>query len=497
MSKAQLTSLSLCHSRAALSDATNRDSALLWRSARRFLFFSLILAAVDFVYQFLFQSESFPNYLVWYAAIVAMCGLWGPAIARQEASRIVAWSTTLFSIFGLCASFATRGATDRVDLSGIRKFVTAEACSTAAVFVAFLALYAVTGGLFVSPYNAHVAQAYAFLHGHTYIDPAPEFIEHVDFRGHSYQLHPPLPAILLMPFVAIWGMDTNQSLYCLIGGAVDVALAWRLLGRMGLSTRSRCWLTIFLGAGTTMWFEAINGGSWDLTMVVAVGFTIAALSEIYGQARPGVIGMLAGLSTLARYDLALDFPIFVALIYLRRRNLRELVWIMPGYLLAAVVYVAFNEARYSTIFDVGLFLWIGARTQLFSLRFFVQDFYTLFIMNPIYDDNFPYLHPTGRGLALTFTAPAFVLALRPSIKERMTQLMMAGALLAMLPSLFYFSNGEAQFGARHYVHAYPFLFVLLAMGVPRTGVDQLTKALIITSVVSISFWIWHVRVWGL
>jgi len=123
-----------------------------------------------------------------------------------------------------------------------------------------------------------------------------------------------------MPFAAIWGEDTNQTVFALIVGALDAALAWWLLGRMKLSVRARVWLTVFFGAGTTLWWETINGGSWDLTRIIAIGFTLGALGEIFGRARPGLVGVLAGLAALARYDLAPEFPIYLALVYFRRRS---------------------------------------------------------------------------------------------------------------------------------------------------------------------------------
>ncbi len=80
-----------------------------------------------------------------------------------------------------------------------------------------------------SPYTAHVYQAVAFLHGHAYVD-TPDYIERAVVNGKRYQLHPPLPAILLMPFAAIFGLSTNQNWFAIVVGALDAALMWRLLG---------------------------------------------------------------------------------------------------------------------------------------------------------------------------------------------------------------------------------------------------------------------------
>ncbi len=370
-----------------------------------------------------------------------------------------------------------------------------EFWNTAAVFVFFLACYAATWSQDTSPYNAHVRQAYALLHGHAWI-VAPNYIEHAHFHGRDYQLHPPLPAILLIPIVAIWGMKTNQTVFAIVAAAVDLALVWRMLRRFGLTLNARIWLTIFFGAGTIVWYEAVNGGSWEVTMIVAIGFTVAALDEVFGPARPGVVGVLAGLAAIARYDLAFDWPVWIALVWLKRRNLRELIWMAPGFALATAIYVGFNLARYGSFFDRGVFIFAPPGSRLFGLSYLPGNIYTLLFMAPSVNGTFPYIHPTFGGQALILTSPAFVLALRPSLKRPLPLLLLAAALIAMTPSLFYWTNGFAQFGTRHYLHAFPFLLAMMALGLPDGKADQITKILIACSVLLIAFGVWHVQFYG-
>ncbi|MFZ0890261.1 MAG: hypothetical protein WA005_17615 [Candidatus Binataceae bacterium] len=371
-----------------------------------------------------------------------------------------------------------------------------ELISEAAVFIAFLAFYAFTAGTDTSPYNAHVRQAFALIHGHAYID-APNYIEHAQVGKYSYQLHPPIPAFLLMPIVAIWGMDTNQNYFSIFCGALDIALAWRLLGRFRLTTNSRVWLTVFFGAGTIVWSETVNGSSWAVSMVVAILFTLIALDETYAKARPLVVGIFAGLAGLARYDLPFVWPVYLALLYLRgRRKLSELIWFIPGCALAGVIYVSFNMVRFHSVFDRGVFYYMPPGQQrLFGFSFFPGNLFTLLFMAPNVNGTFPYIHPQFGGQALILTSPAFLLALRPSFRKLENILIAMGALIAMTPSLFYVGNGASQFGTRHYLHAFPFLLLLMAFGVHRRA-DQLTRILISVSVFLIAFGVWHVRMYG-
>ena len=370
-----------------------------------------------------------------------------------------------------------------------------ERFSQFAVFVAALAFYAITAGSDTNPYNAHVRQAFALIHGHTYID-APNYIEHAQIGPYSYQLHPMLPSLLLMPFTAIWGMDTNQTIFAIFFGAFDVALAWRLLGRFRLTLSARTWLTVFFGAGTIVWYETIHGTSWGVSMVVAISMTLFALDEIFASGRPLAAGIFAALAALARYDLAFVWPIYVALLFIRGRSVRELLWFIPGCVAVGVVYSFFNLVRYHSVFDRGVFIFAPPGSHLFGWENFPGNFYTLFFMSTRLDGSFPYIHPTFGGQALILTSPAFILALRPSFLRLQTALVGLAAAVAMTPSLFYFTNGFAQYGTRHYLHAFPFLLLLMAFGVHRRT-DQLTRILIAASVVMIAFGVWHERFYGL
>jgi len=370
-----------------------------------------------------------------------------------------------------------------------------EMLSQFAVFVAFLVFYSVTAGSDVSPFNAHVRQAFALNHRHTYID-APNYIEHAQIGPFSYQLHPILPALLLMPFTAIWGMDTNQTIFSIVFGALDVALAWRLLGRFRLTVNARAWLTIFFGAGTIVWYETIHGTSWGVSMVVAIAMTLFALDETFDKSRPLVVGSFAALAALARYDLAFVWPIYLALLFLRRRSIRDLMWFIPGCAVVAVVYVTFNEIRYQSPFDRGVFIFADPGSHLFGLEHFPGNFYTLFFMSTHLDGTFPYIHPSFGGQALILTSPAFILALRPSFRRIQTALIGLATIIAMTPSLFYFTNGFSQYGTRHYLHAFPFMLLLMAFGVHRRA-DQLTRILIVLSILLIAFGVWHERFYGL
>ncbi len=432
---------------------------------------------------------------LWAAVAIVVVGYALILLAGWDFTRIDHISAIL-AIGALLYSYRITDTERMVAEQAIRRD---ELISQFAVFVLFLAFYSLTAGSDTNPYNAHVRQAVAFVHGHTYID-APNYIEHAQIGPFSYQLHPPLPAILLMPFAAIWGLNTNQNYFAIIVGAIDLAIAWRVLGRFRLTLNARKWLTLFFGAGTIIWYETVDGSSWAVSMTVAVMITLLALDEVFDQGRPAVVGLFAGLAALARYDLAFVWPVYAALLlFWRRRSILAMFWFVPGCMLAGFGYIAFNFARYHSIFDQGvasyLFTTPESGKALFAIRWLPNNLFTLFFMAPRIDTKWPFIYPTFGGQSILTTSPAFLLAYKASWRRPIVDLVAAGALLAAMPVLFYVGNGATQFGTRHFVHVFPWVLLLMALGCRR--MDQLSRVLITVSVCLIAWGLYCIRFYGL
>jgi len=468
MDALSLTAVEESQTAAAAEAADTQDTA------RWFFIAAALIALADIVIAPWLKHE-LPDALVVAALVLALAGL---------AADLVAGSPRVAS------------ARARV----LERALASDGWAAFAVGVLFLAFYAATISP-PTPYAEPVQQAYAFLHGRTWVD-APGYMEHIVWHGKSYLLHPPLAALMTLPAVAIWGLATNQTAISVVVGAVSLGLVWRLLGKIGLGVGARVWLTLFFGVGTTFWYEATLGSSWDFVVLASIPFTLGALAEVFGEARPWMVGLLAALAALARYDMIFAWPIYAGLLWVRGRSARELLSMLPWMGAALAVFVAFNEARFGEPYDIGMWLWYSQDKYRFArpggplaLSHFPFNLYTVLFMAPGYSDKFPYVHPEFLGQGLMLTSPAFILALRPCFLRPTTRLVaLAGALCAG-PSMLWYANGFAQLGARYYVEIYPFLLTLIALGAPRK-LDQLTKILIVVSIVFVAFFTWQVRWYG-
>jgi hypothetical protein len=150
-------------------------------------------------------------------------------------------------------------------------------------------------------YNHFEWQALAFLEGHAAIrypveatatSPGNAFFQDVlpvptgaDGIQRGLVPFPPLPAVLLVPFVWLWGLAANGQLIFAILGGLDVGIAWWMLGKLPIRTWVRVATTVFLGFGTVFWYAAQIGTTWYQAHVLAVGLALAAIGIALGGDR--------------------------------------------------------------------------------------------------------------------------------------------------------------------------------------------------------------------
>lgn len=346
----------------------------------------------------------------------------------------------------------------------------------AAGALAFIAIL-LGSGFKATPYDNYVLLADAFLHGRVWIYPPQAGIDALSYGGLHYIIEAPLPAILLMPFVAIWGTATNQTLLAVALGGVAVGAAWTIGARLGLAHATNAWLCAFLLLGTDLYWCAMLGDVWFIAHVAAVAFTLLALAELLGRRRAWIVALCAVAAFESRFILVAVVPVYAVLLALDRGSPEERRKVLASYALTlvpfALLWVGYNEARWGLPYDIGYTAWyhldqIGDPAgPPFKLKYVPYELFSFFVLLPAFSAKWPYAIPTINGIALTWTSPALLLALLARLPRPLVLAMWAAALLIFIPSILYYANGATQFGMRHALDFEPFLFVLMALGVRR------------------------------
>jgi hypothetical protein len=342
--------------------------------------------------------------------------------------------------------------------------------------IAFILYFVSSGFAHPTAYNNYSLLADAWLHGHAWISPPQSAIDAVTYAGKYYIVEAPMPAVLLLPFALIWGADANQSLLCIICAAAAVAAADLLLARMGIEDPLRVSLVIFAGTGTALWWCAAFGAVWMIAHVTTVMFLTFALAEWYGQRRFSIVGLLFACAALSRFPAILGVLPFLYWMWIseKDRRISNIGSFLAGFLPLFVLQVGYNLVRWNSPLDIGFTIFYHEDVNMgspvgspFGLDHIPFNVYSWIFLSPQFYVEFPWIRPTGFGVALTFTSPALVLAFAA---ERTFEsiILWTSAILVAIPALLYFTNGFEQFGMRHTLDFTPFLFCLMARGAART-----------------------------
>jgi len=367
---------------------------------------------------------------------------------------------------------------------------------TCSVFAISLAIYLISTGFKNTLYNNHVLLADAFLHGRVWIPDQPPGIDAIFYGQHWYIIEGPMPAILLLPLVAAFGLAANQVILAAVCAAIAVSAADVLFGRMQIADPMRTVLTAFCGFGTVLWWSTAFSAVWMFAHVVGVMFALLAIAESYGRARPWLVGLLLACAALTRFPMVLAaIPMSYWLFARADHDIRVIRSFLIGFVPLFILYIAYNEARWGTPNDIGYTLWyhqdqVGEPTgPPFKLEYLPFNLYSFFLMPYQFFGNFPWLKPTAMGVALTFTSPALLLAFAADARTREALVWWSATILTFVPSLLYYVNGFEQFGMRHSLDFLPFVLPLVARGLQRFP-SALSYGLIAISVASNAYGVW-------
>jgi hypothetical protein len=358
------------------------------------------------------------------------------------------------------------------------------------LFVIFIAIYGLTAGVSLgrhslAPHFVYLAES--FLHGHLDLLHVPDPPYDLTlFAGRWYVSFPPLPALLMLPLVAICGLAVSDVAFSVVLGAANVSLFYAVLSRLGTwNSRVKTWLCVLLGLGTPLWYCAAFGSVWYTAHVAAVTCLCLYALEVTGRNRPLLAGLWLGLGFLARAPVLFAFPFSLVAGLRQARDVRHRAHHLCSFVLGTVPALlgqaTYNWARFGDPLEFG-YHWMNSPGLLlerqatwgqFSLHFLPENLYTMLIRPPLLSLTPFHVEPDPWGMGLLFTCPALLLALgftetRFFLKNLVSSPLRLGLWLSIalvqVPSLLYFNTGSYQFGYRFALDWLPLGVMLAALG---------------------------------
>ncbi len=361
--------------------------------------------------------------------------------------------------------------------------------------LAVLIIYSATSGG-ATPYNYFIRLATSFLQGKYYLTENPPWLSELvpDIGGKFYVIQPPMPAILALPFVFIFGKNFQQQILAHIVGAGLVILTMLLSFRIKRDAKLAIWSGLLVGLGSIIWYEAATGSVWYLGQITSAFFLTAALVEAFGKKRPILIGIFLGATFLSRLHVILALPFFLYILYKNKASfLKNFFFLGLGMAPFFIFNFWYNFVRFGSIFDKGYFLVPGIYSEpwfskgMLNIAYIPEHLKVIFLMLPKFISKMPFIEPSWGGLAIWITTPAFIYSLRANIKENITKLSWLSIFLIFLLVSLRGGTGWTQFGYRYAIDFYPFLTLLTIKGVAKTGLKWHHWLLLSISIL-VNFW---------
>ncbi len=336
-----------------------------------------------------------------------------------------------------------------------------------------------------------VYQAAAFLEGRLDlpVDP-PNQEDWVKIGDRFYVSFPAMPAVVMLPFVALFGYQLNDTSFTVFVAALALALFYfvlRKLSRAQDSPRGEADNVAFsavLGFGTLFFYCAIRGEVWFTAEVMGVGFTCLYLLAAHRASHPLLAGLAWSAATLTRTPLLFSAAFFAAEVLwptgslslgeARDRlgaKLAKLLRFAAGAAPLAALHAAFNAARFGSAGEFGhRLLWNNrvnadiTRWGLFSYQYLERNLHAAFTRLPTVSAHPFAVGYDPHGMSLFITTPLLALLLWPRAKPRLHRALWLTVACTALPGLFYQNDGYMQFGFRFSLDYTPYLVLLLALG---------------------------------
>ena len=350
--------------------------------------------------------------------------------------------------------------------------------------------------------------AQAFLDGRLDLRGVPEFYQDlVTVGGKVYMPFPPLPAVLMLPSVTLWGTAASQVMVSKVVGAVNVGLMWLVLGKLKVDKKLRWLLTIFFGFGTGHWYAAVWGTTWWFAHVVGVMFLLVALLLFFSNKSPLFIGLAVGAAALSRHPM-IGAAVFFGLMWFKEKQWLKLVNFGLGLGVMLGVLGAYNFLRFGNMFEEGyvtvaeqyrqgnypytilLKYWPNApRFGYMDVRNIPLHLFTALGLFP--ETNQGQIRPSPYGMSLILTSPLLVWVWgKPRRDWRLWQASLAAIGATSIPILLHFTQGWVQFGYRFMLDFIPWVIIILAL-----RLKKVTLPVILLTLISVGVNWWGVE-WG-
>lgn len=370
------------------------------------------------------------------------------------------------------------------------------------IFSLVLSIYIFIAGRFNFNFPTHPANyfshlSYSFLKGRFDLINPTWTSDLSIWHGKKYMYWGPTPVLLILPIIALFGINFSDALYTSIFGSFNIVLIYLILKQLNeleisyLSRFKRVLICLFFAFGTVHFYLSVNGGVWFTSQIFSTLYALGAIFFLFRYLTHQsflyllLLSVLLNLAIFGRITFIFYLPFFIALLVYKKCQKKYLMVFFSIFSIFLILNSLYNFLRFGSIFETGHSIHQVAQK-------FAADKTTYGTINPSYIpknfkymflnfappiDKFPFFRFDKEGNSIFFTSSLFILLFllikSKFWKRRFRKIFNIFSLISIFCIIIfllnYLSTGWIQLGYRYLLDVIPLMLLLLAEVLTETS----------------------------
>lgn len=359
-------------------------------------------------------------------------------------------------------------------------------CIPALMLLGYIFIHMLFGGTLLS-YNcwdSYSLQAMSWLSGRLDMGKNYEWLELAVYNGKYYLSFPPLPSVVMLPFVLLFGERTPSNLVSALYGIFTAMIAYKILKKAGMKRGGAVFFAIAYVWGNNMLWLSTSGGVWFLAQGLNMLLLTACVYFAQQKMRVAAYAMAALAVGCRPFSVCMFLPL-MAYFYMAdkdrpmadriRGQIRSLI--IPAFI--ALCYMLYNYVRFGNVLEFGhnyLPEFTESEKGQFSLSYILPNLYNLLLRPVTLRADLTLEYPLFDGFMFYIANPMFLIWFAAVVKDVLQKKLDAVRLcivIAILAELLLLcahkTLGGWQFGARYTVDMLPMALMYLLLKKDEPG----------------------------
>ena len=371
-------------------------------------------------------------------------------------------------------------------LKKLRGIDTGMLCIPAMMLLGYIFIHMLFGGTLLS-YNcwdSYSLQAMSWLSGRLDMGKNYEWLELAVYNGKYYLSFPPLPSVVMLPFVLLFGEKTPSNLVSALYGIFTAMIAYKILKKAGMKRGGAVFFAIAYVWGSNMLWLSTSGGVWFLAQGLNMLLLTACVYFAQQKMRVAAYAMAALAVGCRPFSVCMFLPL-MAYFYMVdkyrpradriRGQIRSLI--IPAFI--ALCYMLYNYVRFGNVLEFGhnyLPEFTESEKGQFSLSYILPNLYNLLLRPVTLRADLTLEYPLFDGFMFYIANPMFLIWFAAVVKDvRQKKLdavrlcIVIAVLIELLLLCAHKTLGGWQFGARYTVDMLPMALMYLLLKKDEPG----------------------------